>query len=207
MAWSKVTLLQNPIIKFGNDFITDHNRSPLSIGIQRIENSKRTANGTLRKSFIADKHTFSLSWDEVPNTKTYTIDRGLGAGDIYDFYRNNTGPFNLTVTQTLDSPVITNVVGTGTIVTYTAPNTFRAGDVVKITGVSPSSYNLNNVTIATASPTQFTVNNAATGTYASGGIAQAVKVYSVMFSTCNYEIIQRDSNLILANISIELEEV
>jgi hypothetical protein len=207
MAWNRVSLLQNPIIKFGNDFITDHNRSPLSISIERIENSKRTANGTLRKSFIADKHIFSMSWELVPNTKTYTVDRGLGAGDIYDFYRNNTGPFTLTVTQTLDAPVITNVVGTGTVVTYTASNTFKAGDVVKITGVSPSGYNFNNATIATASPTQFTVNNAATGTYVSGGIAQPIKTYSVMFSSCNYEIIQRDLNLVLVNLSIELEEV
>jgi hypothetical protein len=207
MSWNKITLIQSPIIKFGADFVTDHNRSPLAISINRIENSKRTANGTLRKSFIADKHSFSMSWDMVPNTKTYTVDRGLGAGDIYDFYRNNTGPFNLTVTQTLDAPVITSATGTGSIVTYTCKNTFRPGDVVKISGINPSGYNISSATVVTATATNFTVASNATGTYVSGGIAQPTKIYSVMFSACDYEIIKRDSNLILANISISLEEV
>ncbi len=66
---------------------------------------------------------------------------------------------------------ITNVTAALGVVTYTAANSFVAGQTVTITGVTPAAYNLTNVTIASASSTQFTVTNAATGTYSSGGSA------------------------------------
>ena len=66
---------------------------------------------------------------------------------------------------------ITNIVGNGTTVTVTAENSFTPGQTVSIDGVIPSQYNLQNVTIATATGSSFTITNAATGTYISGGIA------------------------------------
>ena len=73
------------------------------------------------------------------------------------------------------NPNVTNVTGSGTVVTYTVGDitAFVAGRTVTITGVSPAAYNLTNATIATVNTTnsQFTVNNAATGTYVSGGVA------------------------------------
>lgn len=66
---------------------------------------------------------------------------------------------------------ITNIVGNGTTVTVAAQNSFTAGQKVSIDGVIPSQYNLQNVTIATASLSGFTITNGATGTYISGGIA------------------------------------
>lgn len=71
--------------------------------------------------------------------------------------------------------VITAVSGSGTTVTYTADNNFTAGQLVSISQVIPAAYNLQNVTIATASSTQFTVTNAATGSYESGGLAEVGK--------------------------------
>lgn len=68
---------------------------------------------------------------------------------------------------------ITNITSNGTTVTFTAANGFNAGEVVSITGVIPSQYNFQNVTIATASTSQFTVTNSATGVYISGGVAYA----------------------------------
>jgi hypothetical protein len=66
---------------------------------------------------------------------------------------------------------ITNVVGNGTTITYTAENGFSAGQTVYIEGIMPSQYNLGNVTIASRTSTQFTVTNAATGLYIQGGDA------------------------------------
>lgn len=66
---------------------------------------------------------------------------------------------------------ITNISGNGTTVTFTAVNGFTAGQTVSIDGVTPPIYNLQNATVATASGSQFTVTNGATGTYISGGIA------------------------------------
>lgn len=68
---------------------------------------------------------------------------------------------------------ITNVSGNGSLVTYTAVNGFTAGQIVSIDNVQPSIYNLQNVTINTATSSQFTVSNGATGIYINGGLATA----------------------------------
>ena len=68
---------------------------------------------------------------------------------------------------------ITNVSGSGSLVTYTATNGFAAGQIVSIDGVQPNIYNLQDVTINTATTSQFTVTNGATGIYINGGLATA----------------------------------
>ena len=57
--------------------------------------------------------------------------------------------------------IITAVSGDGTTVTYTSQNNLAAGDVVNITGLSASAYNLSSATVATADKLKFTVTNAA----------------------------------------------
>jgi len=53
--------------------LTDHNRSALGVNMEEISNSQRTANGTMRKNVIAQKHRFDLSWKDVPNMSQYTV--------------------------------------------------------------------------------------------------------------------------------------
>lgn len=90
--------------------------------------------------------------------------------------------YNLTIDQGADWDLnvvykqpaeITNVVGDGTTVTYTANNSFSPGQIVCIDQVTPYVYNLQNVVIDTASATDFTVLNGAQGNYVSGGVATA----------------------------------
>ena len=76
------------------------------------------------------------------------------------------------------NPNVTNVTATGTVVTYTVDDirAFVAGRTVTITGVDPVAYNLASVTVGTVTAGvgnagTFTVNNAATGAYVSGGVA------------------------------------
>jgi hypothetical protein len=57
--------------------------------------------------------------------------------------------------------MITAASGNGTTVTYTSQNKLSAGDVVNITGLTASAYNLSGVTVATADKLKFTVTNAA----------------------------------------------
>ena len=66
--------------------LSEHNRQPLSLEHNRIEKSQRMSNGTLRKFFIADKKSFSTSWEMLPSFKDLTVDGGLGAVDIQRFY-------------------------------------------------------------------------------------------------------------------------
>lgn len=72
------------------------------------------------------------------------------------------------ITETVN---IANATGDGTVVTYGATNYFAVGNVVTISGVSPSDYNLSGVTVTAATGTSFSVAGSATATYTTGGIA------------------------------------
>ena len=73
------------------------------------------------------------------------------------------------------SGAITNAVGNGSSVTYTASNAFTAspGNKVTVTGVTPSAYNVVNAVVTAATSTTFTVTSPATGTYSSSPSSKA----------------------------------
>jgi hypothetical protein len=97
----------------GTDFIilSDHNRSEIAVGSQRIENRKRMINATMRSYHIADKLTVSWDWDMLPSRSysnnpnfnaggnpasgltEYTVDGGAGGVDIVKWYENHPGSF------------------------------------------------------------------------------------------------------------------
>jgi hypothetical protein len=71
--------------------LSEHNRSEIGINIQRIEQSQRMANGSLRKFFVADKKQFSVSWNMLPGSRIYTVDNEWGALDLIEFYNSSEG--------------------------------------------------------------------------------------------------------------------
>ena len=92
--------------------LSDHNRSALDIGVERIENRQRMVNGRMRSYWIADKRTLSLSWSLLPSrsfsadpnfsTTTglptgtgtqYTVDGGAGGAELLEWYNNHNGTF------------------------------------------------------------------------------------------------------------------
>ena len=79
--------------------ITEHNRSQFEVSNERIEKQTRMGNGTLRKYFVADKKTFTLSWDMLPSYRTLTVDGCWGAEDLRSFYASTEGQgaFNIRV--------------------------------------------------------------------------------------------------------------
>ena len=79
--------------------VTEHNRSPLEINVERIESITRTSNGTLRKNHIADKRSFSVSWEMLPSYRDLTVDGGWGAEDLRQFYLSDDGKktFNIRI--------------------------------------------------------------------------------------------------------------
>jgi len=92
-----MTLPVGSILYFdtGTDLVTptwtklsEHNRFPVSVDINRIEKTQRMSNGTLRKLWIADKSQLDTSWNMLPTNSTMTIDAGMGAADIKSFYLN-----------------------------------------------------------------------------------------------------------------------
>lgn len=95
------------------DFIipSDHNRGPINMSQQRIENRLRTINGTMRSYHIADKINLSVSWNMLPSRAhsqeesynvdgiyngggiEYTADGGAGGVQMLEWYQNHSGPF------------------------------------------------------------------------------------------------------------------
>ncbi|CAB4128653.1 hypothetical protein UFOVP225_52 [uncultured Caudovirales phage] len=86
---------------------------------------------------------------------------------------SNTGGTTGSTQNSNKTFVVTAASASGGVVTYTAANTLQVGEIVTITGLSTNAFNLSGVAVATASSSQFTVTNAATGTAVTGATAVA----------------------------------
>ena len=73
------------------------------------------------------------------------------------------------VTET-EQATVTSVSGNGTIATYTAANSFNAGDVVDIVGVDTVGFNVNNAILTSATESEFTIASSVVGS-GTGGTA------------------------------------
>lgn len=115
-----LTLIKPRLMRWSNNAITDHNRQPLTVSVERIARNARTANGTMRQFWVADKRTFQTSWELVPKANGDTVDGFWGGGSIENFYNTNTGSFTLELTD-----------ADGTVTTYTVMFSDFSKDVVK----------------------------------------------------------------------------
>lgn len=83
-----------------------------------------------------------------------------------------TAEFRYVTTQIYQpSYTVTNAAGNGSTILYTADNDFQVGQLVTITGVSPSQYNVTNAVIVARDLSIFIISSTITGTYVSGGSA------------------------------------
>ena len=112
------------LMRWNGNAVTDHNRSPLSVDVDRIEKKHRLANGTLRKYIIADKRTFSCSWDMLPKLSAQTVDTFWGGEAMEEFYNTVPGSFSLELTD-----------ADGEIYTYTVMMSDFSRTIVKRGGV------------------------------------------------------------------------
>jgi hypothetical protein len=74
-------------------------------------------------------------------------------------------------TTETESATITGATANGTSIVYAAANTFAVGDIVHISGVVPSNFNIPDAVITARSSINFTIASTETGTYVSGGRA------------------------------------
>ena len=140
-------------------------------------------------------HSTPTSVDSVAAGKVNAVDiDSINAGDI------TSGSLVLTPLGATSEAVITNVSGSGTVVTYTAANSFSVGGTVTITGVDPAAYNLTNATVATATSTQFTVASNAIGTYVGGGTAY-LRTSTVAISSTNFSL-SNSGSLIASDVTL-----
>lgn len=72
--------------------ISDHNRSPIGISYDIVEQSKRMANGRMRKYVIANKLKISTDWKDFPTLDSNVVDSGtnvVAGAWLKSFYDSN----------------------------------------------------------------------------------------------------------------------
>lgn len=126
-----------------------------------------------------DELTYStiFDWKEVSVIRVYvsTIDTITATNKV------GSGTTATLTTSTHGIPVNSSITGVsivGSEITYTAVNTFAPGDIVTISGITPSSLNASNQTVTESDGTSFKITNSVvTGTYSSGGTAIVQNYY------------------------------
>jgi hypothetical protein len=129
----------------------------------------------------------TLKLDTLALGRPYS--RNLQVGDVVTVLTGTDdmdGKKTLTAVNTTDSTISYTAVGTNVAsstvtvtgatsasgaTTYTAKHSFTLGQVVTITGITPSTFNKTSTAITAYTATTFTIGVASTGTYTSGGTA------------------------------------
>lgn len=100
MSWKENSLIYLETSNGVFSKLSDHNRSPLSEDVERIENKKRMAHGTLRRYSVVKKRTYSCSWDLLPSTNSVdgglkTADGGMAGEDLEFLHDHNDKPIKM----------------------------------------------------------------------------------------------------------------
>jgi hypothetical protein len=85
-------------IAINGNKVSDHNRAPITITPERIENRKRMANGTMRNFVVATKRKIKTSWENLPFDDARTVDGFWGAESLTNFFNTNFGEFTVRIT-------------------------------------------------------------------------------------------------------------
>jgi len=142
-------------------------------GVLSMMGFERLSGG--RASVSARVQLLSYDGEFIPSGTIFSHAVVAFSESLTTYYETINSTIMPSVTEKLAT--ITNVTSDGTTVTYTATNDLEAGDVVTITGITPSAFNLSFASVATASGSGFTVTNGATGSYSSGGLTVTERPY------------------------------
>lgn len=115
-----IGMIRPAYVRFNGTSLTDHNRSAVSVSVERIEQRVRVASGRMRKIFTADKRSFDMSWNDLPETGASTVDGRWGANEIINFFNTTQGTFTLGLVQS-----------NGTVTNYTVVFTDFSANPVK----------------------------------------------------------------------------
>lgn len=95
-------------------YLSDNNRAELAVAFERIEYKQRMINGTMRSYHVADKRTYSTSWEKLPSRKTLVTEYDInarnkfgGGQEMLDWYKDHTGSFWMTLVYDVDAAVST----------------------------------------------------------------------------------------------------
>lgn len=98
-------------------------------------------------------------------------------------YRAATTKFNITNNLQSLTASVTNAVSASGFITFTANNTFTAGQTVSVVNLSSTAFNVTDAVIVSRTATQFVVAGSASGTYTSTGTATVSNLLSLPSGT------------------------
>jgi hypothetical protein len=152
---SYLTLPGGSLITINGNALSEHNRQAATMFKERIEQSQRMADGTLRKFFVAEKHTLDLSWSDLPSKASFTVDNKWAALDIKDFYESSTGQASF--------PVVVKAYGaSGDQIAFTGVFT-SCSFTMKRRRLSEKNTKINNITAVSASSSGITYTSSGHG--------------------------------------------
>lgn len=73
--------------------ISDHNRQPLAVTVERIETKQRMADGTMRRYVVAKKRSWSTSWENLPSRAGSLLVNGQSGEWMEQFHSDTDGSF------------------------------------------------------------------------------------------------------------------
>lgn len=76
---------------------TEHSRTELNVDFERTASSSRMADATLRQYYVADKRSWSVSWNMVPAPTSETVDGKAGGAEMQNFYYSTPVEFLMTI--------------------------------------------------------------------------------------------------------------
>jgi hypothetical protein len=187
-SWANVDALPSQSGNIGRFLTTDgSSASWADLDVNKsLQDVLMTGNSASTQMLITDA-TDSTS----DSTGAVVISGGLGVGkDVWiggdlhvtgttttEYSKTVSTQDNLIYLNEAQDTDITNAVASGGSIVYTADNSYEAGMDIRITGVTPSGFNIatsDNITIAAATSTNFTVIKTDPGEpYVSGGTAHA----------------------------------
>lgn len=140
--------------------LTDHNRQPISIKYDLVQNEQRMADGTLRKYIVARKFKITADWQDIPTLDSNLVDYARQASS------STTGTHTGSITSiSADSGVVTY---------FTSSTPDIVGRSITISGASVSGYNGTFTTRSINPGISFSVTNSTTGATSTASLSYQV---------------------------------
>lgn len=86
------------IVMFDGNPVTEHNRSSLTVSVEKLMEENRMVDGTLRRYIVGEKRRWKLSWSDLFSKAEWVVDGAWSGEEIQQFYYDTPGEFTLTVT-------------------------------------------------------------------------------------------------------------
>lgn len=113
-------------------YLTEHMRQPVTLTPERLGNRERMHNGDMRASFVANKYTLDVSWNDLPSQDAIAIDGYKSGKWIKDFYDSTTGTVTVTLAYDGTDTSITGIITSFSYVVKRRTTSAGSHDLVDI---------------------------------------------------------------------------